>query len=165
MVEADLLVPCQAGAMSPDLVVRSATPEDAPALAALRWRWAVPDRAPDEGEAREFAGALRRWMVERGERSVCQVAVLDGELVGMVWLAVFDRAPNPGDLVRRSGDVQSVFVLPEHQGSGIGRRLMEAICTAADSLGVRKLTLDARDAAVPFYERLGFSARNGLMQR
>ncbi|MEU4361210.1 GNAT family N-acetyltransferase [Promicromonospora sp. NPDC023987] len=151
--------------MAPDLVVRSATPDDAPALAALRWRWAVPDRTPRDDEALEFARALRRWMEERGERSVCQIAVLEGELVGMAWLAVFERAPNPGDLVRRSGDVQSVFVLPEHQGSGIGRLLMEAICAAADSLGVRKLTLDARDAAVPFYERLGFSLRNGLMQR
>lgn len=151
--------------MAPDLVVRSATPDDAPALAALRWRWAVPDRTPRDAEALEFAEALRRWMEEHGERSVCQIAVLEGEPVGMAWLAVFERAPNPGDLVRRSGDVQSVFVLPEHQGSGIGRRLMEAICAAADSLGVRKLTLDARDAAVPFYERLGFSLRNGLMQR
>ncbi|GAA4690332.1 L-amino acid N-acyltransferase YncA [Promicromonospora umidemergens] len=151
--------------MAADLLVRAATPDDAPALAALRWRWAVPDRTPSDDEAREFAGALRRWMEERGERSVCQIAVLDGDLVGMAWLAVFERAPNPGDLVRRSGDVQSVFVLPEHQGSGIGRRLMEAICAAADGLGVRKLTLDARDSAVPFYERLGFSARNGLMQR
>ncbi|MFD2791994.1 GNAT family N-acetyltransferase [Promicromonospora vindobonensis] len=151
--------------MAADLFVRTATPDDAPALAALRWRWAVPDRTPSDDEAREFAGALRRWMDERGERSVCQIAVLDGDLVGMAWLAVFERAPNPGDLVRRSGDVQSVFVLPEHQGGGIGRLLMEAICATADSLGVRKLTLDARDAAVPFYERLGFSVHNGLMQR
>jgi GNAT superfamily N-acetyltransferase len=148
-----------------DLLVRTATPDDAPALAALRWRWAAPDRTPSHDEARAFAGALRRWMEERGERSVCQIAVLDGELVGMAWLAVFERAPNPGDLVRRSGDVQSVFVLPEHQGCGIGRRLMEGVCATADSLGIRKLTLDARDAAVPFYERLGFSTHHGLMQR
>lgn len=151
--------------MPSEPVIRVATPDDAPALAMLRWRWAVPDRSPSEDEAREFAGALRRWMEQRGEQSVCQVAVLEGELVGMAWLAVFERAPNPGDVVRRSGDVQSVFVLPEHQGTGIGRRLMVAVCAAADRLGVRKVTLDAREAAVPFYERLGFSTRNHLMQR
>ncbi|MFD2023989.1 GNAT family N-acetyltransferase [Promicromonospora aerolata] len=151
--------------MPTDLVIRTATPDDARALSALRWRWAVPDRPPSAAEAQEFAGALRQWMEERGDRSVCTIAVLDAELVGMAWLAVFERAPNPGDLVRRSGDVQSVFVLPEHQGRGIGRRLMEAVCATADALGVRKLTLDARETAVPFYERLGFSARNTLMQR
>lgn len=148
-----------------DLVIRPATPDDAAALAALRWRWAVPDRPPREDELDEFTRELRRWMAERRDRSVCTVAVLGGELVGMAWLAVFERAPNPGDIVRRSGDVQSVFVLPEHQGRGIGRRLMDAVCATADELGVRKLTLDARDQAVPFYERLGFAARSSLMQR
>ena len=48
--------------MAADLLVRPATPDDAPALAALRWLWAVPDRTPSDDEALEFAGALRRWM-------------------------------------------------------------------------------------------------------
>ena len=146
-------------------MIRTATLADAPALSALRWRWAQPGRTPGEDEAREFAAALGRWMVAQGERSVCQVADLDGDLVGMAWLAVFERVPNPGDTVRRSGDVQSVFVVPEHQGRGIGRRLVESLCAAADDLGVRKLTVDSRDSVMPFYERLGFSARNALMQR
>ncbi|MFJ3406704.1 GNAT family N-acetyltransferase [Promicromonospora sp. NPDC090134] len=151
--------------MPSDLVIRTATLADAPALSALRWRWAQPGRTPGEDEAREFAAALGRWMVAQGERSVCQVADLDGDLVGMAWLAVFERVPNPGDVVRRSGDVQSVFVVPEHQGRGIGRRLVGSLCAAADDLGVRKLTVDSRDSVMPFYERLGFSARNTLMQR
>lgn len=151
--------------MPPDLVIRAATPADAPALSALRWRWAQPGRTPGEGEAQEFAAALSRWMAEQGERSVCQVAELDGDLVGMAWLAVFDRVPNPGDLARRSGDVQSVFVLPEHQGRGIGRRLMEQLCATADRLGIRRLTLDSRESVTPFYERLGFSNQDTLMVR
>ncbi|MEV0889798.1 GNAT family N-acetyltransferase [Promicromonospora sp. NPDC050262] len=151
--------------MPSHLVIRTATLADAPALSALRWRWAQPSRTPGEGEAREFAAALEGWMRAQGDRSVCQVADLDGDLVGMAWLAVFERVPNPGDTVRRNGDVQSVFVVPEHQGRGIGRRLVEALCAAADDLGVRKLTLDSREAVMPFYERLGFSTRTTLMQR
>ena len=151
--------------MQPDLVIRPATLADAPALSALRWRWAQPGRTPGPDEAQDFAAALSGWMAAQGERSVCHVATLDGELVGMAWLALFDRVPNPGDAVRRSGDVQSVFVVPEHQGRGIGRRLMESLCGAADDLGVRKLTLDSRVSVMPFYERLGFSAQGGLMTR
>jgi GNAT superfamily N-acetyltransferase len=151
--------------VQPDLVIRPATLADAPALAALRWRWAQPGRTPGPDEAREFAAALSGWMRAQGERSVCHVATVDGALVGMAWLALFDRVPNPGDAVRRSGDVQSVFVVPEHQGRGIGRRLMESLCGAADDLGVRKLTLDSRVSVMPFYERLGFSAQGGLMTR
>ncbi|WP_285103708.1 GNAT family N-acetyltransferase [Promicromonospora sp. MEB111] len=151
--------------MPSHLVIRTATLADAPALSALRWRWAQPGRTPGEGEAQEFAAALEGWMRAQGDRSVCQVADLDGDLVGMAWLAVFERVPNPGDTVRRNGDVQSVFVVPEHQGRGIGRRLVESLCAAADDLGVRKLTLDSREAVMPFYERLGFSTRTTLMQR
>lgn len=151
--------------MQPDLVIRPASLADAPALSALRWRWAQPGRTPGPDEAREFAAALSGWMTAQGDRSVCHVATVDGALVGMAWLALFDRVPNPGDAVRRSGDVQSVFVVPEHQGRGIGRRLMESLCTAADDLGVRKLTLDSRVSVMPFYERLGFTAQGGLMTR
>ncbi|MFD6445887.1 GNAT family N-acetyltransferase [Promicromonospora sp. NPDC060204] len=151
--------------MPSDLVIRQATLADAPALSALRWRWAQPGRTPGAGEAQEFAATLAGWMDAQGDRSVCQVADLDGDLVGMAWLALFDRVPNPGDAVRRSGDVQSVFVVPEHQGRGIGQRLVESLCAAADDLGVRKLTLDSRDSVMPFYERLGFTAQGTMMTR
>lgn len=151
--------------MPTEPVVRPATLDDADALAALRWRWAVPDRAPEADELREFAIALRQWMAGRGERSHCTIAVLDGDLVGMAWLAVFDRVPNPRDLDRRSGDVQSVFVLPEHQGKGIGDQLVRALCATADQLGIRKLTLDSREPVVSFYERFGFASTGTLMER
>jgi GNAT superfamily N-acetyltransferase len=148
-----------------DLVIRSATLADASALSALRWRWAQPGRTPDAGEAQQFAADLAGWMETQGERSACQVAELDGALVGMAWLAVFERVPNPGDAVRLSGDVQSVFVVPEHQGRGIGLRLMQSLCAVADHLGVRKLTLDSRDSVMPFYERLGFRSQGTMMTR
>jgi GNAT superfamily N-acetyltransferase len=78
---------------------------------------------------------------------------------------VFDRVPNPDDLHRRSGDVQSVFVVPEHRGLGLGRRLMEAICNAADNVGIKKLTVDSSGEAVPFYEHIGFTRSHLLLQR
>ncbi|MFC5264736.1 GNAT family N-acetyltransferase [Kribbella qitaiheensis] len=146
-------------------VIRTATPGDLPALTALRWRWARSERVARPDELREFGSALGQWMEERGDTSVCKLADLEGELVGMAWLAVFDRVPNPGDLHRLSGDVQSVFVVPEHRGRGLGRRLMEAICQTADDLGIRKLTVDANDAALPFYDRLGFTRSRVLLQR
>ncbi|TWD82650.1 ribosomal protein S18 acetylase RimI-like enzyme [Kribbella amoyensis] len=148
-----------------NLVVRTAQAADLPALTALRWRWARADEVASPEVLREFGADLERWMTAQGDASVCQLAVLDGALVGMAWLAVFDRVPNPGDLTRRSGDVQSVFVLPGHRGLGIGRRLMEAICATADARGVRKLTVDSREETVRFYEALGFTSTGTLLQR
>lgn len=151
--------------MSAEAVIRTATPADLPALTALRWRWAHSEKVARPDELREFGSALGQWMEEQENASVCKLAVLEGRLVGMAWLAVFERVPNPGDLHRLSGDVQSVFVVPEHRGRGLGRRLMEAICETADDLGIRKLTVDANDAALPFYNRLGFIHSHLLLQR
>lgn len=143
--------------MSTGLVVRTATMMDVSALAVLRWRWALPDAAPQPDALREFAAALEEWMVRQGDASVCKIAVLDGEFVGMATLAIFERVPNPDDLRRLSGDVQSVFVVPERRGLGIGRKLMEAICETAAERGLRKVTVDSHDGAVPFYQQFGFT--------
>jgi GNAT superfamily N-acetyltransferase len=151
--------------VSADIVVRTATPADISALAALRWRWALPEKTAQPDALRDFSSALEQWMTLQRELSVCKIALLDGGLVGMAWLAVFDRVPNPDDLRRRSGDVQSVFVVPEHRGLGIGRRLIKAICDAADNLGIRKLTVDSNDQAVTFYEHIGFTRSDVLLQR
>ena len=150
--------------MSADIAVRTATPADISALAALRWRWALPEKTAQPDALRDFSSALEQWMTLQREVSVCKIALLDGKLVGMAWLAVFDRVPNPDDLRRRSGDVQSVFVVPEHPGLGIGRRLMEAICETADNLESRKLTMDSNDKPVPFYEHIGFTRPAPLLQ-
>jgi GNAT superfamily N-acetyltransferase len=151
--------------MSSDIAVRTATPADISALATLRWRWAPPEKTAQPDALRDFSSALEQWMTLQREVSVCKIALLDAELVGMAWLAVFDRVPNPDDLRRRSGDVQSVFGVPEHRGLGIGRRLMEAICETADNLGIKKLTVDSNDKAVPFYEHIGFTRPGLLLQR
>jgi len=156
----------QAGIGRLDLVVvRTATPADVSALAVLRWRWALGDQPAEPAALRDFRSALREWMTAQGEASVCKIAVLDGELVGMASLAVFDRVPNPGDLRRRSGDVQSVFVVPEHRGRGIGRQLMQAICETADNLGIRSLTVHSSEQALPLYQLVGFTPSHLLLQR
>jgi GNAT superfamily N-acetyltransferase len=151
--------------MRTGVVVRTATAGDLDALAVLRWHWARSGEPIRSDELRDFRTLLGDWMARQGEASVCVLAVLGEELVGMAWLAVFDRVPNPGDEHRLSGDVQSVFVLPEHRGRGIGRLLIEAICETADGRGIRTLTVQSGHEAVPFYERLGFSRSDLLLVR
>jgi predicted GNAT family N-acyltransferase len=54
---------------------------------------------------------------------------------------------------------QARFVAVEShlQGKGYGRKIMTALENEASSLGYRKLILHARDYALPFYERLGYT--------
>jgi hypothetical protein len=51
----------------------------------------------------------------RERRHTVAVAELDGSLIGMGWLVIFERAPNIRDARRRIGNVQSVFVDEGHR--------------------------------------------------
>jgi len=52
--------------------------------------------------------------------------------------------------------VRQVAVCEAEQGKGLGRKLSEAAEQYASQRGVELLHCNARKAAVPFYERLGF---------
>ncbi|RMC34417.1 GNAT family N-acetyltransferase [Paracoccus alkanivorans] len=62
-----------------------------------------------------------------------------------------------GDVVR------TVFVLPEMQGLGIGRQLMDAIETLANREGVPILRVPASLTARSFYARLGYVEINEVL--
>ena len=47
-----------------------------------------------------------------------------------------------------------VFVLPEHRGRGLGKRLIEAVMAHPDLQGVRRFILGTADAH-SLYERFG----------
>jgi len=49
-----------------------------------------------------------------------------------------------------------VFVLPEHRGRGVSRRLMAAVMTHPDLAGLRNFLLATRDAH-GLYEKFGFA--------
>ena len=49
-----------------------------------------------------------------------------------------------------------VFVLPEHRGRGVSRRLMDAVMTHPELAGLRNFLLATRDAH-GLYEKFGFA--------
>ncbi len=91
------------------------------------------------------------------------IAELRGEAVGMAWLAVFDRIPQPRDLVRLAGNLQSVYVLDDLRNRGIGRALVEAVIEEARARTVGYLIVHPSQRAYPLYERLGFTRSDTLL--
>ena len=71
----------------------------------------------------------------------------DGRLVGCLVLV-----PLAGGLIK----MRQVAVLPDIQGRGIGRLLVEFAEGFARSRGLTRITLHARTTAIPFYERQGY---------
>lgn len=55
------------------------------------------------------------------------------------------------------GQVRFMAVHQAWQGQGVGRRVLEFLEAAALQQGLRELVLQAREPAVPFYQRLGYT--------
>lgn len=133
-------------------------------LAHLLWLHAAPDERAQRS-VRSFTGDLRGWWADHQDTHLAFVArPAPDVLVGMAWLALVPRVPRPGVTTRRSADIQSVFVLPEHRGRRVGSELVQAATEHALRLGAGRVTVHSGRKAVPVYERLGFASSPQLLQ-
>ncbi|RSK51034.1 GNAT family N-acetyltransferase [Hymenobacter rigui] len=55
------------------------------------------------------------------------------------------------------GQIRFMAVHPAWQARGVGRQVLEYLEAAARQQGLTELVLHAREAAVPFYERMGYT--------
>jgi len=109
---------------------------------------------------------LKHWWAANQDSYFAFVARRDGtEIVGMAWVALVQRVPRPGAKRRLSADLQSVFVVPEQSGQGIGSALVQAASDYVAHLGALRVTVHSSPKAVPVYERLGFESSRQLLQR
>ena len=143
--------------------IRRAAIADTGALARLRWIWRTGERGEVGLSQVEFETVLELWWGPREQTHVAYIAERDGDAVGMAWLAVFDRIPQPRDVERVAGNVQSVFVLEAFRNQGIGGALVEAVIAHARARGVGYLMVHPSQRAYPLYARLGFTATRQLL--
>jgi GNAT superfamily N-acetyltransferase len=145
--------------------ISQANTDDVGDLARLLWRDTL-DEEPSRQSVDAFAVDLAQWWATHQHSHVAFVARLLGlEIVGMAWVALLPRVQSPGATSRLSADIQSVFVMPEHRGQGIGSALVEAASEHATRLGSLRVTVHSGRRAVPVYERLGFESSRQLLQR
>ncbi|MEY2792261.1 MAG: hypothetical protein RJA76_253 [Bacteroidota bacterium] len=55
------------------------------------------------------------------------------------------------------GQVRCVAVATDQQGKGLGKMLMRHLEEEAYKKGMKEIILEARENAVPFYEKIGYS--------
>jgi GNAT superfamily N-acetyltransferase len=139
------------------VVVRKGTAQDAPGLARLRWRWRAEECGEDGGDREFFLDFFTAWALDHLATHVPYVVEVDGRLAGMAWLMLSDRVPSPTRMDRRTGDLQSVYVLPELRGQGVGGALVGAILADARARELERLTVHSGLEAVKFYEQVGFT--------
>jgi GNAT superfamily N-acetyltransferase len=151
------------------VTVTQANADDIPGLARLLWLNHVGDE-PTAPSLVAFAAQLSEWWAAHQSSHFAFVARIEGaEIVGMAWVALVARPPRPGDLVRASADIQSVFVMPPHRNRGLGSELVRAAADHATAevtgLGAARVTVHSGRLAVPVYERLGFESSPQMLQR
>jgi GNAT superfamily N-acetyltransferase len=145
--------------------ISQASADDVAELARLLWL-NHHDEEPAQPSADSFAAGLAQWWDAHRDSHLAFVARLTRpEIVGMAWVALVPRPPRPGATHRLSADLQSVYVLPEHRGQGIGAALIEAASAHATHLGSLHVTVHSGHTAVPLYERLGFAGSRQLLRR
>jgi GNAT superfamily N-acetyltransferase len=135
------------------LIIRDAAAEDRAALAALRAEWAA-EQDPGVGDDPDFGEVYGGWMDANPRKFF--VAQMDGELVGMLNLLVFERMPKPGKAASCWVYLGNVFVLPEFRNAGIGAQLVRQAIGFSRGIGAARIVLSPSPASRAFYARLGF---------
>ena len=115
-----------------------------------------------EVSARAWAAALAE-LADSTDRTGCVYvaveppdpvpAAVDGQVVGVAMGQRAESAPWP-----RTGEVSALYVLPGHQGRGVGRRLVAAVAAHLREQGLPALTIAVLAANTParrFYRALG----------
>ena len=135
------------------LRIRCAVIDDAPAVREVSVQAIRRSAAAHYSEAQLSAWAARptldahRRMIER---TVLLVAVDAETIVGFASVVV---EPDAGQL---RGEVDQLFVHPDHGGRGVARLRLAAVDAAAREAGIAELVTHASWRAAPVFERFGY---------
>ena len=136
--------------------IRAAMPTDAPALAAVHeasWREAYAGVLPP----RALMGFINRrglgWWVRTVRHAGVLVLEVGGEVAGY---ATFGR--NRTGALPQGGEVYELYLAPEYQGLGFGRRLLTAALDALAAGGAKGAvvwSIEDNERAMAFYRACG----------
>jgi ribosomal protein S18 acetylase RimI-like enzyme len=150
-----------------DVVIRRAELDDAPALAAMRWRFKVEesgDQVPQEEEEftgecegwlrTRMAGPWRAWLAEVGDRPC-----------GHVLLCLVEKVPSPYPGSDALGYVTNFYVTPEQRNRGVGRALLGEVNRYAQAHRLDTLIVWPSERSAPLYRRCGFHEPGELLEQ
>jgi ribosomal protein S18 acetylase RimI-like enzyme len=112
---------------------------------------------PREESWRRRRQQYERWLSE--DASFALIAERAGRLVGYTVVHLRDGSPT-WPLSDRAGELETLSVLPQERGAGVGSALLTAVREELAQLGATELSLHVVPTshdALRFYERHGFS--------
>lgn len=124
----------------------------------------MPELAPyvDDAETWSKRRELYRELLAKPD-TILLIATADGQAIGYGLAHVMHVEdtwiPDTWQTGRRIGEIESVSVLPEHRGSGLGSQLLEELEARLAAVGVDDLILGVLPGnadAIRLYERRGY---------
>ena len=58
----------------------------------------------------------------------------------------------------------TIFVLPEYQGRGVGRKIVETLEQDEYALRAKRIEIPASITGLPFYQKMGYGFKNGCAE-
>ncbi|MVX67261.1 GNAT family N-acetyltransferase [Clostridium chromiireducens] len=95
------------------------------------------------------------YLLERSKCTHSYVVYEDNKLVGCGSIGPYWGSKEESSLF-------TIFVLPEYQGRGIGRKIIETLEQDEYFLRSRRIEIPASITAVEFYRKLGYDYKNGI---
>jgi len=99
--------------------------------------------------------------ISKDPNYVIYVAEYNGEIIGATTLLIEQKFIHNGGKV---GHIEDVVVRKEHQGKGVGKKIVNALLKYAKKKGCYKTILDCSDELIPFYESIGFKRYSNSMR-
>lgn len=152
------------------IVIREATPEDAPFLQRMLLAAAhVPDAdtASPEDVFKDHPDLIKyvdRWGSRPQDMGFVAVHQPDGQPVGAVWLRLFASHENGLAYIDDETPELAIGVSPEQRGQGIGTRLLVKLLQEARKCSHGAVALSCRtdNFVMKMYERAGFHRVDGM---
>ena len=94
-------------------------------------------------------------IASRAKESHFYVAVDDKKIIGCGGITGYWGSTEESYLI-------SVFVLPDYQGKGVGRKIIEALEADEYFLRARRTEVGSSLTAVNFYRKMGYEYKNGV---
>ena len=96
-------------------------------------------------------------ILERASWTHFYVFCEDGKIVGCGAIGPFWGKTDESSLF-------TIFVLPEYQGRGIGRKIIQTLEEDEYFLRAKRIEIPASITATPFYRKMGYDYKNGITE-
>jgi len=138
--------------------IRRATSSDCYELAELRYQFRAEAGSATETKSK-FLRRCARWMKKRlgSGSSPWRCWVLDDgkQLLGHVWVQLFEKIPNPVNEPELHAYITNFYVVPEMRSQGFGKRLLDQALSWCRAQGTDGIILWATPGSRSLYRRCG----------